>query len=267
MLAAALIAAMASASGNDDHAQVPALTVCADPNNLPFSNRAGEGFENEVAALLARQLGRHLEYVWWAQRRGFARNTLGAESCDLWPGVAQGMEGMATTRPYYASTYVFVTRADRDLGGLTLDDPRLRSLTLGVQLVGDDGMNTPPVHALGRRGIVGHLRGYMLYGDYAQPHPPAAIIEAVASGEVDVALAWGPLAGYFAARSPRPLRVEAIRPDDDAALPMHFAISVGIAPKASISVDQVDHLLEQDRPQLHAILDRYRVPRVEVPPG
>src|SRR3954454_23796402 len=99
---------------------------------------------------------------------------------------------VAATRPYYRSTSVFVPRPGDPLDGLTLDDPRLRRLRLGVQMVGDDGMNTPPAHALSRRAIVANVRGFMLYGDYRQPDPPAATVRAVAAGEIDVALVWGP---------------------------------------------------------------------------
>ena len=129
-------------------ARAAALVVCADPNNLPFSNRHDAGFENRVAHLLARQLQRDVRYVWWAQRRGFARHTLVDSGCDIWPGVASGMQGMASSIPYYRSTYVFVTRKAQPLEHLSLDDPRLRQLLIGVQLIGDDGTNTPPASAL-----------------------------------------------------------------------------------------------------------------------
>ena len=130
------------------------LTVCADPNNLPFSNQAGEGFENKIIGFIARELHRPLRYVWWAQRRGYVRNTLNESKCDIRPGVAQGVERLATTRPYYRSSYVFVVRADSHLVDLNLDDPRLRSLSLGVQMVGSDANNTPPAHAIASRGII-----------------------------------------------------------------------------------------------------------------
>ena len=123
--------------------------------------------------------------------RGFARHTLSEAACDVWPGVASGVDRVATTRPYYRSTYVFVTRADQRLKGLTLDDPRLKSLKIGVQMVGNDAMNTPPAHSLARRGLIDNVRGYMLYGDYAKPNPLASIVAAVARGEVDEALVLG----------------------------------------------------------------------------
>ena len=238
------------------------LTVCADPNNLPFSNRAGQGFENKLAELIARDLHARLDYVWWAQRRGYVRNTLNAGLCDLWPGVASSVDMVATSQPYYRSTYVFVTRDGDHLDGLTLDDPRLRRLRLGVQMIGDDGSNTPPAHALARRNIVANVRGFMLYGDYSRPNPPAAIVTAVADGEIDVGLVWGPLAGYFAARSPVPLRLQPVTPWlDDTSWPMVYDISVGVPRSNPRLPGEVDRSLTAHRAEIDALLDRYRVPR------
>ena len=115
----------------------PALRVCSDPNNLPFSNARGEGFENRIAELLARDLGTHVAYTWWAQRRGFLRNTLNAGACDVVIGYPADAEMAQTTAPYYRSSYMFVTR--RGLRIDSLDDPRLQTLRVGVQLIGDDG--------------------------------------------------------------------------------------------------------------------------------
>jgi mxaJ protein len=237
------------------------LTVCADPNNLPFSNKAGEGFENKIASLIARDMGAKLTYVWWAQRRGYARSTLNEAKCDMWPGVAKGVDRIATSRPYYHSTYVFVTRENAPLQGLTLDDERLRSLTIGVQMIGNDAMNTPPAHSLSRRGIVNNVRGYMLYGNYETPNPPAAIIDAVAKGDVDVALVWGPLAGYFSAHSAVPLRLEHVTPVlDDATWPMTYGISVGVNRRNPELLAEVERILDQEQPSVDAILSTYSVP-------
>jgi mxaJ protein len=237
------------------------LTVCADPNNLPFSNKAEEGFENKIASLIARDMGAKLTYVWWAQRRGYARNTLDEAKCDMWPGVAAGVDRIATSRPYYRSTYVFVTRENASLQGLTLDDARLRSLRIGVQMIGNDAMNTPPAHSLSRRGIVDNVRGYMLYGNYETPNPPAAIIDAVAKGDVDVALVWGPLAGYFAAHSAAPLRLERVTPVlDDATWPMTYGISVGVNRRNPELLAEVERILDKEQPIIDAILSTYAVP-------
>ena len=242
------------------------LTACADPNNLPFSNKAGEGFENKLSQMIASDLHAKLQYVWWAQRRGYVRNTLNERKCDFWPGIGSNVEMVATTRPYYRSTYEFVTRADRKLGGLTLDDPRLKRLRIGVELVGDDASNTPPAHALAGRGIVDNVRGYMLYGDYSKPNPPAEIMRAVERGNVDVALVWGPLAGYFAARSPVPLRLDPVTPwMADMQWPMQFDISVGVQKDDQRLLKEIDGILVRRSPDIRKLLAAYRVPVIETP--
>jgi mxaJ protein len=239
------------------------LTACADPNNLPFSNRAGEGFENKLAEMIASDLHAKLRYVWWAQRRGYVRNTLNEQECDFWPGIGSNVEMAATSRPYYRSTYVFVSRAGDKLHGLTLDDPRLKTLRIGVQMVGDDASNTPPAHALARRGIVSNVRGYMLYGDYRKPSPPSEIVTAVEQGDVDVALVWGPLAGYFAARSPVPLRLDPVTPwMDDMQWPMHFDVSVGVRRDNQRLLKDVDRVLTRRAGDIRRLLEVYHVPLV-----
>ncbi len=158
------------------------LRVCADPNNMPFSNERREGFENRIAALIASDMHTTLEYTWWAQRRGFVRNTLRAGLCDLLIGIPTTSELALVTRPYYRSTYVFVQRAGRARCIATFDDRALRSMRVGVQYIGDDYANTPPAHALTARGIVRNVTGFSIYGDYGTPNPPARIIDAVADG-------------------------------------------------------------------------------------
>jgi mxaJ protein len=240
------------------------LRVCADPNNLPFSNRAGAGFENKLAELVATDLHRPLQYVWWAQRRGYVRNTLNAAQCDLWPGVASTVDMMATTRPYYRSTYVFVTRRSAGLRGLTLDDPRLRKLRIGVQMIGDDGMNTPPAHALARREIIDNVRGYMVYGDYREANPPSRIVRAVADGEIDVALAWGPVAEWYARTSTVPLRIEPVTPWlDQAQWPMTYDISMGVQKHDQKLRASLDAVLARRRSEIAGLLASYGVPLVQ----
>jgi mxaJ protein len=236
------------------------LTVCADPNNLPFSNRSREGFENKIVELVAKDLGKRVSYVWWAQRRGYVRNTLNDSACDVWPGMATGVDVAATSRPYYRSTYVFVTRADAGLAHLNLDDPRLRSAEIGVQMIGNDSMNTPPAHAIASRGLIDNVRGYMVYGDYSRANPPAAIIEAVARRQIDVGLVWGPLAGYFAHLSKTPLRIDAVTPATDARWPMAFAISMGVRRNNQQLLERINASLEREQSQIDAILAAYHVP-------
>jgi mxaJ protein len=245
-------------------AEKPGLRVCADPNNLPFSNRAEEGFENRLARLLGADLGATLRYTWWPQRRGFVRETLAAGRCDVIMGVPTTYARVLATRPYYRSTYVFVSRRDRAVSVRSLDDAALRRLRIGVQLVGDDYANTPPAHALGRRGIVDNVRGFSLYGDYSRPDPPAELIRAVARGDVDVAMAWGPLAGYFSLRQPVALRLMPVSPAlDPPALPFAYDISMGVRPGDGARKDVLDRFLAARRVDIDALLAAFGVPRVD----
>lgn len=238
------------------------LRVCADPNNLPFSNERGEGFENRVAEALARELGATLRYTWWAQRRGFIRHTLNAGACDVVMGVPAGADRLRTTQPYYRSTYVFVTR-EADPPPRSLDDPLLHEARLGVHLIGDDFANAPPSHSLARRGIVRNVVGFTVYGDYAEPDPPARLIKAVAAGEIDVALAWGPLAGYFATRETVPLRIAPIEPAVDLGfLPMVYDIALGVRRADGRLARELEQALARTQPEIDAILDAYGVPRL-----
>jgi mxaJ protein len=237
------------------------LRVCADPNNLPFSSKSLRGFENELVALIARELHATVEYTWWAQRRGFVRSTLAAGRCDLIPGIPAGTERVHTTPPYYRSAYAFVTRADRGLDLRSLDDPRLRTLRVGVPLVGDDGANPPPVHALARRGIVDNVIGYSVFGDYRDDSPPNELVKAVARGDLDVAIAWGPLAGGAARDAAVKLVVTPIA-DDEPGLPMSFAIAMAVRKDATALARDVERVLVRRRRAIEQILDRHAVPRL-----
>jgi mxaJ protein len=239
------------------------LRVCADPNNLPFSNARGEGFENELATLVAEELGKRVAYTWWAQRRGFIRNTLKTGKCDVIMGVPP-LDMLRTTTPYYRSTYVFVSRSDRHLGISSLQAPQLRDLRIGVHLIGDDGANTPPADALGERQIVDNVVGFMIYGDYRHDSPPARLIEAVERGEIDIAAAWGPLAGYFAEKSPVPLDVTPIT-DTEAYRPLifQFPIAMGVRKDDQALADQLSAVIERRHKDIQALLSRYGVPLVD----
>jgi mxaJ protein len=244
------------------------LRVCADPNNLPFSNRARAGFENELARLLAHDLGWSVEYAWWPQRRGFVRNTLSAGKCDVVLGLPLGYELAELTEPYYTSTYVFVSRRAEGLDLRSLDDPRLRQLRIGLHTIGDDYAAVPPAEALARRGIVSNVVGYSLYGDYSRPDPPRALIDAVAHGEVDVAIAWGPLAGYFAGRASVPLVVSPIEvaPDRTGEEPLRFSIALGVRKGNEELKRALQAALDRRKPDLQQLLAAYHVPVVSTPP-
>ena len=238
------------------------LRVAADPNNLPFSNDRLEGFENKIAELIGREFHFKLEYHWHAQRRGFFRETLKSGDVDLVLGVPAHFDMALTTAPYYRSSYVFVTRTDRKLHVSSFDDPELRKLKAGVQLIGNDGVDTPPAHALAARGIVNNVIGFTLYGDYSQRNPPARIIDAVANGDVDIAIAWGPLAGYFAKKSTIPLEVTPVTPEKNGPLRFAFDVSLGVNKKERKLRDQLDIFVANHREEINGILDEYNVPRV-----
>jgi mxaJ protein len=244
---------------------VRSLRVCADPNNLPFSDSAGRGFENALATLVANEIDAKVTYTWWAQRRGFVRNTLNANQCDVVMGVPTSFELTGVTRPYYRSSYVFVSRRDRGLRIRSFDDPQLRTLRVGVQLIGDDGTNSPPAHALARRGIVENVRGYQVQGDYNRPSPPARIIDAVVSGEVDVAIVWGPLAGFFAKDERVPLDLAFVSPQIDVPfLPFVYDISIGMRRADSAFRDTLNAILVRRSDSIDSLLEAYGVPRVGV---
>jgi mxaJ protein len=247
--------------------QAHVLRACADPNDLPFSNDREQGFENRIVRLIAADLGMAVEYAWWAQRRGFIRNTLNADRCDVVAGVPANYEPALTTRPYYRSSYVALTRQDRGLHINSLDDPKLRDLRIGVQMIGDDFANTPPAHALSRRGILDDVRGYPVYGNYAEANPSARIVRAVASGEIDLALVWGPLAGYFAALEDPPLAVTPLAATAEEGLPFAFDIAVGVRKQDRTLRDLLDEVLARRKSDIDRILAEYHVPRVADTPA
>ena len=250
------------AAQNSIAQQQQVLKIAADPNNLPFSNDHLEGFENKIAELIARELHYKIEYHWRAQRRGFFRETLKSGDVDVVLGVPSHFDMALTTAPYYRSTYVFVSRTDRNLRVASFDAPELRKLRIGVQLVGNDGVDTPPAHALAARGIVNNVIGFTLYGDYTQHNPPARIMDAVANGSVDIAVVWGPLAGYFAQQSKIPLEFVPVTPEKDGPLRFAFDVSLGVNKKEQDLRDQLDRFVTGHRKEIEEILDEYNVPRV-----
>jgi mxaJ protein len=237
------------------------LRVCADPDNLPFSHEDGSGFENRIARLVADEMGAELRYEWLPLRRGFVRKTMGAGLCDVFIGVPKDFERVLVTRPYYRSSYVFVD-GPRARGVDHFDDPRLRSLTIGVQLVGNDLAATPPGYALALNGHVENVRGFAIYG-----HGPVAqrMVEALARGELDAALIWGPQAGYFARRSTTPLELRVARaPASLAGVPFEFDIAMGVRRGDRALCDELDAVIDRRRADIDAILAAYSVPRTDL---
>ena len=238
-----------------------ALRVCADPDNLPFSDARGQGFENRLAELLARDLGRPLTYTWWAQRRGFLRETLRAGRCDVILGVPSRLDGAWTTRPYYRSSYVFVERQGHRPAIRSFDDRRLSTLRIAVPLVSDDGANAPPAHALARRGLGTHLVRFSVLGGGGVP-PGARLIDAVARQHVDIGVAWGPVAGYYAARQPVPLRLTPVAPAMDGPLTQTFDIAMATRRGDAGTHAALDAFIDRRRTEIAAVLAAFHVPRL-----
>jgi len=250
----------AAAAPPDSNAAAAPLRVCADPDNLPYSRADGAGFEIAIARVLAEELRRPLEVTWLPQARGFVRKSLGEGLCDALLGVPAGYGRVLATRPYYRSTYVLVTRADARAPLAPLDDARLASLAIGVQLVGDDPSTTPPGLVLARHGAVEHVVGYPVFG--ATPSAERATAD-VAAGRLDAAILWGPQAGWFAAHSPVALHVSpASPPVADADLRFDFAIAMGVRRGDEALRAALDGALARRARDIDAILDAWSVPRV-----
>ena len=253
------------ADAGADTDTAPVFRVCADPNNLPFSNEKQEGFENKIAELFAESLESELRYTWWPQRRGFLRGTLNAGRCDVVMGVPAQYNQVLTTESYYQSSYAFVYSPSADYQLTSLDDAILRTLRIGVHLIGDDYTNSPPAHALSQRRIVNNVVGYSVFGNYAEDSPPGKIVAAVAAGDIDTAIVWGPIAGYFAQQQTPPLNVVLLPPDAGSPqLPFSYAMAMGVRLGNDALKAQLDTLLEQHSQQIQAILKDYGVPVVGV---
>lgn len=241
------------------------LRICADPNNLPYSNDQKQGFENRIADLIAEDLGVQVTYFWFPQRSKFFEKTLERGVCDVVMGVPSGMEDAATTQPYYRSTYVFVTRKDRHLDINSFDDPRLRTLKIGVHILGEQDDSLPPVHAFTSRGIVRNVVGFSIFGNLNEKNPPADLIRAVADRKVDVAVAWGPMAGYFAQQSKVPLTLIPVLPDrEHPNLPLAFNIAIGVRNGNTELKQKLDAELIRRQVEIEHILRSYGVPQVSM---
>lgn len=245
----------------EPHGNPQPLRVCADPNNLPFSNQRLEGFENKIAELLAKEFQAELQYTWWPQRRGFLRNTLHAGSCDVVMGIPASFDSVLTTQPYYRSTYVFVYPRHAEYHIASFDDPVLHRLKIGVHLIGDDYANSPPAHLLSLKGIVDNVVGYSVFGNYAENSPPGKIIDAVAAGEVNVAIVWGPIAGYFAKKQPIPLTLVPAPIDaTSSVIPLAYSIAMGVRREDGNLKRKLDDALQRKAADIHKILEEYGAP-------
>jgi len=241
------------------------IRVCADPDNLPASNQKGEGYENKIAELLARTWGDTLEYAWWPVRRGFFSRALNGRYCDVAITAPAGLDMAGVTAPYFKSSYVIVYRKDSGLALRSLADTTFRRLKIGVHLLNSDAENTPPAMAMSRYGSVGNLVGFSTFFSEAGERPDD-IFRAVLDRRIDVAIVWGPMAGYFVKKLDAGLVVQPVEEDSVDGIP--FAYSMGMATRRRDRGlrDSLQVFLEQQRPAIEGILKDFGIPTLPLDP-
>jgi quinoprotein dehydrogenase-associated probable ABC transporter substrate-binding protein len=246
-------------------ADKPALAVCADPFSLPYANDKQPGFENRIAELLAADQKADLHYTWYGASRGFLRRTLLAGACDVVIGIPSALPDpkIVMTKPYYAASYVAVTRAGDSRHFTSFDDAWLKTANIGVMLLGDDDATTPPQNALTSRVITQHITGFPMRSVHEVANPQGRIVDAVADGKIDVAFVWGPIAGYFAKPHGAALRLEPVTADPkNPELQFVYAMSMGVRKNDTALRDRLQDAIDRHRPEIAAILSSYGIPTV-----
>jgi mxaJ protein len=238
-------------------AQKSTLRVCADPNNLPFSNMREEGFENQMARMIGSYLGDNIEFVWQRMGRGFVREYIDKNKCEVVIGVPATFRPLLTTQPYYRSSFVFLTRRSARFQPSSLDDPQLRNSRIGVEALEED--YTPPAEALSRRGLQSQLVGIYSVGEHNLD-----VAKAVSGGDVDLGIMWGPAAGYFAKRSPDKFHLVPVSPTSDGTLPFTFSIAMGVARTNRALQARLDQFIQANQSRIQKLLESYGVPRLPI---
>jgi mxaJ protein len=258
LCAVGLCAAGAFAVRAEPVGAAPVLRVCADPDNMPFSNKQGEGFENKLAQLIAERLGDKLEYTWFAEKTGYVPNTMGENACDLVMGYAQGTGLIEDTNPYYHTSYVLITREDdADLKDVeSLSDPRLKQKRIGLFA------RTPPASILAMHGLTAHAKPFESTADESQTKAAQAMIAEVASGELDAGLLWGPVGGYYAQRADVPLRVTPLV-KESAGPTTFYGITMGVRPDEPTFKHEINKVLAENQHDINVILQGYNVPLLD----
>jgi mxaJ protein len=235
------------------------IRVCADPDNMPSSNDKGQGFENKIAELIAGELKAKLSYVWYPTRRGYFR-ILNGMYCDMALEAPAGLDMTGVTKPYFRSGYVFVAREGSGLEDISsLADPRLKTLKIGVNMYTSDAENSPPAMALSRYGVVGNLKGYFTF--FSDQERPEDIIKGVANKDVDIAIAWGPLAGYFTKQLGVPLKLTPLPAKDSLSdIPFQYDMGIAVRRRDKDFRDSLQAVLARRRPEIDAILKQFGVP-------
>jgi len=231
--------------------------ACADPRNLPFSNEAGEGFENKIAELFARQLGKSVAYAFYPGATGFIRNTLNAHRCDVVLGIAQGDDIVQPTNPYYRTSYVAAYRKGGPLEGLdSLSDPRLKMARIGI-IAG-----TPPATVLAVNGLLGQIKSYALVVDTRFDSPTREMMDDLDRGEIDVALLWGPIAGYYARKAKTPMTIAPLLKEQNGPR-MAYRIVMGVRHSDQNWKRSLNRLISENQSEIDAILRSYGVPLLD----
>lgn len=269
-VAIALAAAAGAVGAQDAGPKREAFRVCQDPNNLPFSNTQGEGIENRIAELFAKDLGLPVSYYSFPQRMAFIRNTLRYKlpgedfRCDVVLGVPAGFDQVSATKPYYRSTYAIVFARSGPMAAVkTPDDlfamaPAERSkLRIGVY------DRSPASDWLVKHGLVEQGVPYaMMNADPAQ-YPGEIIERDLAAGRLDAAVVWGPIAGYFAKRVKSPeLAVLPLR--SEPGVKFDYQMAMGVRYGEPEWKKQIETLIDKRRPEIEAILRDYGVPLLEL---
>ena len=229
------------------------LKVCADPNNLPYSDEKKEGFENKIAELMGGELGLKVDYAWFPQVIGFVRNTLRARLCDLVMGTVAGDEIMQTTNPYYFTTYVMFYRSDKALAIEGAQDARLTGLRLGVVA------GTPPADLLVRHELMSHTKPYALTVDTRAEAPTHQMVQDVIDGTIDVGFLWGPIAGYYRKHDNLPLTMVPLK-DEPGAARMEYHIAMGVRANEPEWRRHINAAILKRQRDMTAILRDYGVP-------
>lgn len=229
------------------------LKVCADPNNLPYSDEKKEGFENKIAELMGGELGLKVDYAWFPQVIGFVRNTLRARLCDLVMGTVAGDEIMQTTNPYYFTTYVMFYRSDKALAIEGAQDARLTGLRLGVVA------GTPPADLLVRHELMSHTKPYALTVDTRAESPTHQMVQDVIDGTIDVGFLWGPIAGYYRKHDNLPLTMVPLK-DEPGAARMEYHIAMGVRANEPEWRRRINAAILKRQRDMTAILRDYGVP-------
>lgn len=249
-----------------DEADRKVLKVCADPNNLPFSNQKGEGYENKLAELFGREMGLPVETYFQAQRLNFVRNTLRYKlpgedyRCDIMMGVPVGFEQVATTRPYFRSTYALVYVKGRGLDAvksvadfLALPKEQLRRLKIGVF------DRSPGTQWLKKHDLVDSGVPYRMMNARPDYYPGEVIEKDLVQGKVDVAIVWGPIAG-FAATQVKDHDVVVVPMPSEPGVKFDYQVAMGVRHGETKWKQRIDGLIESKLPQIREILQSYRIP-------